>query len=287
MWIVFDQDYENSIFYTPGDTLKLETGTHPIILVHPNYRDIRTRVNIVHDQLIERRIIFLRGERFDSSLSSYKRITEGLEYNISILTDHSSLIVINDSTYGQGSVIADIGPHLHNIRIENAGARNKSESVYINPSGQVDLSIFVLPRRSTALMYSVLPGGSQIYKNQMIKGLAFALAIPAAAIYADNKYRSFHEINNDYERMIIRYNSMTDEREVLEFGNLVEEKYSSVKRAARARDYAIAAAAGLYLYNLVDAIFSTPRSGYRVKVEPADFNARNGYGAGLKMSVNF
>lgn len=287
LWVVLNQDFENPIFYLRDDSIRVESGRYSITLIHPDYRDIRAYVNVNPDQHTKLITSFIKEKRFDSSLSSYKRITEGLVYNISISTDESSFVVINDSTYGKGSVITDIGPYLHNIRIEHPTARNRSQSVYINPSGQVDLSIFALPRRSTAMMFTLLPGASQIYKNQQVKGYSLAIATPVTLILAGFKQFSFNQLNNEYESMLIRYSSMTDERKVLEFGNLVDDKYNSVKQAAMIRDYALVTAAGLYLYNLLDAIFVTPKSGYRVKVEPADFNTHNRYSAGLKMSVDF
>lgn len=270
-----------------GDSLRVKTGSHSIILTHPDYRDVRALVDIKPGQHTKLFTSFLRGQRFDSSLSSYKRITEGLEYNISIMTDESSFIVINDSTYGQGSVITDIGPYQHDIRIEHPKARNRSETVYINPSGQINLSIYALPKRSTALMYSVIPGSSQIYKNQTLKGFALRLTIPATAVLAGYMHFSFNQQNDEYKDMLFQYSTMTDEREVFEFGNLVQGKFNSVKQTARVRDYAIVAAAGLYLYNVLDAIFVSPKSGYRLQVEPADFSTLNGSASGLKMSLNF
>jgi hypothetical protein len=281
--VVLNQEFHNPIQFTNEDSISLETGYYSVLLAHPEYRDLRLGATIRSERPQRLVANFSRGARFDSTQSSYTRITEGIDYNITIQTDPNSLIIIDDSTYGRGYYSGDIGPYRHNIRVEHTGARPKSESVYIEPSGRSQLTLYALPEKSKARWYGLIPGSSQVYKNQTIKGALFATTITASVVYGVLKQLNFSKQNSEYEDMLIQYETITDEQFALEYGNRVENQFNRVNNLASNRDYAIYAAAGLYIANILDALLSKPASGYRINVEPADFEAYANQGAGLSL----
>lgn len=283
--VVLNQDYYNPIHYSEGDSLALEAGKYSLILAHPEYRDLRFGATIRENRKQNISGRFYERSRFDSTQSSYTRITEGIDYNITIQTDPNSLIIIDDSTYGRGYYSGDIGPYRHNIRVEHKGARPKSESIYIEPSGRRQLMLYALPEKSKARWHGLIPGSSQIYKNQPVKGALFATTISASVVFGVLKHLDFSKQNSEYEEMLIQYDTITDEQFALEYGNRVQNQFDRVSRLAKNRDYAIYAAAGLYIANILDALLSKPASGYRINVEPADFGAYSGQSAGISLQV--
>jgi hypothetical protein len=58
--------------------------------------------------------------------------------------------------------------------------------------------------------------------------------------------------------MLIQYETITDEQFALEYGNRVQNQFNRVNSLAQNRDYAIYAAAGLYIANILDAFFQNP-----------------------------
>jgi hypothetical protein len=181
--VVLNQEYHNPIQFTNEDSIALETGYYSVLLAHPEYRDLRLGATIRDNRTQKIVASFIQGARFDSTQSSYTRITEGIDYNITIQTDPNSLIIIDDSTYGRGYYSGDIGPYRHDIRVEHTGARPKNESVYIEPSGRTQLTLYALPEKSKARWHGLIPGSSQIYKNQTVKGALFATTISASVVY--------------------------------------------------------------------------------------------------------
>lgn len=284
--VVIDQDFANP-FYIQGDSIQIESGEHSLILVHPSYEDIRSEINIKPNTRHALATEFRNKIEKDSTLSSYKRITEGLAYNITIITDKNSSIVIDDSTYGKGYLQTDIGPYEHRIEIKHPTARDRSEEIYINPSGQQKLVLFTKPKRSLSLLLGLVPSASQWYKNQKLKGTVLTVSTLGISIFALTKTFDFIEVNNEYKSMLRRYQRITEEQKALEYGNLIEQKYNEVKRTAKIRDISLATLIGLYIYNLTDAILCKPQSGYQVNIHPANIFFIGEKTIGLKMKVSF
>ncbi|HKK45148.1 MAG TPA: hypothetical protein VJ964_06470 [Balneolaceae bacterium] len=284
--VVVDQNYANPVSIQ-GDSMRIETGEHALILVHPKYQDINTEITIKPNSRSAIVADFLNKIEGDSSLSSYKRITEGLPYNITINTDENSLIVIDDSTYGKGYLQTDIGPYKHEIKIKNPTARDRSKEIYINPSGKQKLTLFTKPRRSVALLLGFVPAASQWYKNEKIKGTVLTTLAVATTYFTLLKARSYLRLNNEYDEMLKTYPGITGEQKALHYGNLVEEKYHEVKKTAKIRDISLAVLISIYAYNIADTIFHTPKSGYHTSIQPIYISTMGTQTAGLKLKVSF
>lgn len=284
--VVVDQNYSDP-YSIEGDSMKIESGKHSLILVHPEYEDVRSRINIEPNGKHGLATTFRNKIEEDSTLSSYKRITEGLPHNITIITDENSSIVIDDSTYGKGYIQTDIGPYTHYVKVIHPTARNRTEEIYINPSGQERLILYTRPKRSISLLLGIVPTASQWYKNQKIKGVVLTATTLGASIFSFFKFKNYNDLNNEYTYMLNEYQGINDELEALEFGNLVEQKFEEVNKAARIRDVTLVAVLGLYAYNIFDAIFSKPQSGYQVNIKPSNISFLGSQTEGIKFQVNF
>lgn len=285
-YVVVDYNY-NEAYHVKGDSIKLESGKHSLILIHPEYQDERVRINIKSGG---RHLIvteFSNKIKDDSTLSSYTRLEKGLAYNITIRTDPKSSITIDDSTYGKGFLKTDIGPFEHNISLKHPTARNRSKDIYINPSGKKDLVFYLRPKKSNAILLGAIPSASQWYKNQKIKGAIFSIAFAGATAYTILKNKEYQDLNAEYQNMKLTYNSIIDEEEALNYGNLVEQKFEETKNVATIRDISLATTIGIYAYNLLDAILSKPKSGYQVSLEPIGFQTNRMTNKGLKLKVAF
>lgn len=286
-YVVVDLDFENPI-HVKGDSIQLEPGHHSLVMVHPEYRDVRSQLRIRENSRHQFAFSFSRKIGQDSTLSSYKRITKGLPHNITITSEPNSSIIIDDSTYGKGYVQADVGPFEHEIIIRHPTARDRSKKIYIDPSGQKELSIYTKPKVFSSFLLGFLPGASQFYKNQKIKGASITVATSIAIGIAGISHIKFRQRNDDYNSLETEYLRLDDEQEALELGNQVQQKYDEAKQAATIRDYTLATTLGIYIYSMIDAFASKPRSGYRLNIEPTTyFDSVNGQTAGLKIKINF
>ncbi|MDX1590361.1 MAG: DUF5683 domain-containing protein [Balneolaceae bacterium] len=283
--VVLNQKFQQPINFASEDSISLERGDYSVILVHPEFRDLRLNATIRPDSTQRFRTSFVESAQFDSTQSSYTRITEGIDTNFTIQTDPNSLIIIDDSIYGRGYYSGDIGPYRHDIRVEHDGARPKRESVYIEPSGSRELTLYALPLKNRARLYGLVPGTSQIYKNQLFKGSLFATLFSASVVFGVVKHLDFNNQNSEYEEMLAQYQLITGEQDALEYGNRVDNKFDRINSLARSRDYALYAAVGLYVANILDALLSKPASGYRVHVEPADFARYGNQSAGISLQI--
>lgn len=284
--VVVDQNFTNP-FSIQGDSMKIESGEHSLILVHPEYEDLRSQIKIKPNTRHALATNFRNKIEKDSTLSSYKRIKEGMLYNITIITDKNSLIVIDDSTYGKGYLQTDIGPYQHQIEIKHPIARDRSENIYINPSGQKKLELYTKPRKSISLLLGLVPSASQWYKNEKIKGSALTAATIGVTTFAILKVKDYIQLNDEYKSMLSRYQNITEEQDALEYGNLIEKKYDNVNKTAKIRDISLAVLAGLYAYNIADAILSSPESGYHISIRPVKMSSVASQSAGVKLKVSF
>ncbi|MEQ9091703.1 MAG: DUF5683 domain-containing protein [Balneola sp.] len=284
--VVVDQDFNNA-FYVLKDSFQVEYGEHSLILVHPDYEDIRTRFKIQPNSKNILGSKFWKKIEKDSTLSSFKRINEGLEYNITIVTDENSLIVIDDSTYGKGYLKTDIGPYNHLIEIIHPTARDLSEKIYITPSGQKQLTLFAKPKKATSFLLAFVPSASQWYKNEKTKATVLTVSSLSILTFALLSSKKYTQLNDEYDNMLLKYQGISEEQEAFEFGNLVQKQFDRVEKTAKFRDLSILFLASIYTYNLVDAIFSKPKSGYQLSIEPSYIPLLSSQYGSVNLKVNF
>lgn len=142
IYVVVNNHYKNAIHIVNHDSLLMKKGVYTFTLVNKHYWDERYQMGVLTDTTMHYRINFKHKIEKDPNNSGYKRITEGFPYNLTISTDPKSTIIIDDSTYGKHFVKTLIGPYYHTLIIKHPTARDCEKKFYIEPSGQLNFSIY-------------------------------------------------------------------------------------------------------------------------------------------------
>ena len=116
-------------------------------------------------------------------------------------------------------------------------------------------AVFRMPQADARLAASwrslVLPGWGQFYKQQELKGTAFAVAQVfslAALIFEQVEVNHRH---NDY----LNLRSYNDPRNNIDNGPRIDQAYSDYRSAYRVRNVVGYITLGVYLFNYVDALY--------------------------------
>lgn len=287
LYIVPNHNYDNVIHYTTGDSLSLPVGAYRLTFVHRDYMDVRFLVHIRENATTHRNVNFRSSPYFQQEQSSYKRITEGIPYNISIITDADSEIIINDSLYSTGYFKGDIGPFSHNVEIKSPHGFQLTRNISIQPSGYHEFELFVLPNRSSAQLLGIIPGASQIYKGQNFKGIAIISAFTATAFTFIISNSMYNSLNKEYEKMQTTYLGTRGQDRVYLAGLEVDAQFEKTKRMADFSNNTLGVLLGIYIINVFDAFLSTPASGYRTEFGTAHLQTANGNVTGIQLTFEF
>ena len=128
-----------------------------------------------------------------------------------------------------------------------------------NPLGA---NLDALPSHGTAIALSAFPGISQMYKGEAVKGLAF-LGLCAAGVAATYMYESYYTSDESaWHQALNNYAGAAPGANFLVLRTAISNKFDAMNNSANDRNIAGGATAGVYLFNILDAIFSIPKDGY-------------------------
>ncbi len=287
LYLIREDDFSTYIPLIQGDSLEFKAGVYHFTFVNRHYWDEKLVIQVLPRRKLHLYIKFHHKIRKDFNRSSYKRITEGLPYNLILFTDPASTIVIDDSIYGKRFIKTDIGPYYHTIYIRHPSAKDRKERIFIEPSEQITLHMYDRPDRTTARIFSVIPGASQLYKNQNLKGAAFiALSTGSLLLFLHMTHR-YRKMRMNYNRLNNRYLGQIDESKAYQYGLRAQHAFNSMKSAARIRNVALEVTLGVFTANVIDALFSTPKGGYRVHIGVAPTYQNDQASLKMNMKVNF
>jgi len=208
-----------------------------------------------------------------------------------VFTDEDSEIFIDGQAAGRGMVKKDLEPGAYTVETRHPRAGDKKQQVHIvaNRPRLVIVELYNRPTKGQSRALGIVPGASQFYKRQAIKGVLFLGVIAGGAAAAYLKHQSFVDENDRYEVMLSRYQSAFSEEDALRFGDEAEAQYDLTIKEADARDVLIGAAVGLYLLNMIDA-WIAPGSGFRSKPSGIDYfvtPVTTPTGSGVRLALRF
>ena len=150
--------------------------------------------------------------------------------------------------------IVPIGNHeieLKNIKLNKEIYGN----IDVASDNHYDISFNYSQFSFKPLLYSsVIPGMGQIYSKSYMKGsliLISTLATGGLLVWAINNY---HQKTNEYNLLQEKYHSAETEAEASYYRSLTQNAYDKTNTASTLKDLAIVTLAGIYLYNLLDAV---------------------------------
>ncbi|MBO6794342.1 MAG: hypothetical protein JJ895_10565 [Balneolaceae bacterium] len=179
-----------------------------------------------------------------------------------IVSDSNTKIYQNDTFLGTGAAIVDLQPLRNTIRFVNPNFGSKE----IEVSKSTLFSVFEhyrKPQKTTAQILSTIPGLSQAYKRQYLKGAAFLVSnILAINLYFDAT--DYYSLEKDRFKVLVeQYNATSNEQTALELGNQIEALQSEIKDLDSRKNLLLGTSIGLYALNIFDAFWSKPKGGYR------------------------
>lgn len=288
-YVVVNGVYENAYRFEGRDSLRLETGIVELKVLKPFHRDINLLTRIEPGKT---KSVAIQFNRFATdnlkTFSSYPRIYYNARHVV--VTDFDSEILINGESAGHGFATIDegFGKYRADITIVPAGS-GKQRSKTINLEDGADFNsheLFIRPSKVRTRLYSFLPGASQLYKKERLKGysIIFSTLALAGGVYL------FDSEMNRHDRLLqetqIEYNAASTQLRALELGNGLDHHSSRINRNYRLRNTAVAALSAVYLYSFIDGFFRT-NDGYRrgLTIDPyLDFGEQS---ATISMSLNF
>ncbi|MDY6993738.1 MAG: DUF5683 domain-containing protein [Pseudomonadota bacterium] len=294
-YVSIDDNFNNVYHITSNDTLTISSGEHRIRLIKKNYRDLITTMNIKPDTInvLSTSLLPFRNFKYHKYFSSYPRIFWGAP--IIIKSDPDANLYVNDEFVGTGIAKIDtVGNYTiqsilpsgqstsSNIRI---GDNNNS---YHGNIFQVK-EIYNRPLKKKSRYMALLPGASQLYQKDRLKGYLIIGATLISGGLAIKYQKDFSEKNNLFKSTRSSYESATNPEDALRLGELTRRQLKDANYAADKRDFMIYASLGIYLYNLIDS-FLKPNTGYRTKIgiDPyIDFDEFSSSTKGISLSYNF
>jgi hypothetical protein len=261
-YVIVNGDYEHFQKMRSTTSLSLPEGIVALTVVTEKYEDSQFNIEIAGGATIDVPVSFVIPDKAGSALfnSSYTWITRRV--NVEIRTDDDSKIWINDRLAAKGTRQLDIpdGPCKIETR-HPSGARTK-KNISVTSREFKAVEMYNKPLRSHALIYSLVPGASQLYKKQTVKGIVSAGLLTAAAALSIQYYLAFRDDNSEYAFYRSRY-----EREntnlAVSYGDLVQKYFDSAESNAKKRDTFLMITLGVYAVNLLDGLISRPEAGYR------------------------
>ncbi len=275
--VIVNDDFETLQKIVSGDTLALIPGRNSIRIISQHYLDMVRNYDVEEGQMKEVRLRmkpFLDNKEL-SRRSSYPRIF--WEANNFILTDPDTDLYIDGLYVGRHYVIIDTAESFKVTGINESGVKLTKTLQPDDKSFFNFHKLFMKPSRKKARLLSFVPGGSQLYKRQKFKGIAFSMATIGGlslAFYYESqiwgKKREFKQLNSEYQ-------SATDPEEVFTIGVEIERTVNESVKFSNRRDNILLGTTLVYLANIVDG-FIAPKIGFRnesLKIDPyLDFDSQ-------------
>jgi hypothetical protein len=287
---VINEDFSNPVAISGADSIKLSPGIYTIRLIKKSHKDVAFRTRIEQNTLKEYRFDFSRlridEPDGDKTSSSYPRLE--LQAKNAIRTDFDTSIFIDGEYIGKGfATVPPTNSFKARLKLKAQSGEEIEKEILLNGMRPFQLhEHFIRPRQSLSIIYSIVPGASQIYKKQYFKAGAIIgsqLALAFSAFYYDNQMNQSYR---DLKVAKVSYTNSTDPYKVLALAEEMETLDNKMDQSYKLRNTLITASIALYAYNVLDGIFKTD-DGYRrnVSFDPyLDIPERS---ASIKLSVTF
>lgn len=261
-YVVINNQFEDVLRIASGDSIEVKAEPIHLRFVKQYYMDVIQHVDIKENNVhkISTRFLQVRGEVVRSRRSSYPRIH--WENNNFILSDPQTEIYVDDRFLGTHYAVLDTtGTFKVQLR-HPTGSERVAKFV-----SAIDKPInfhqqYIKPSRSTARYLSFVPGGSQFYKKQTFKALAFTAATIGGAALALNYESRYQEQMSEFEDLNSQYFSANNAEDAFLLGNRAEAAYAEAEDLSKTRNRLIYGTALVYIANIVDG-FLAPSIGYR------------------------
>ena len=169
---------------------------------------------------------------------------------------------MNDEFLGKERASIKLTQHFNLLRIENPYRGTKEIELTNEPYLQV-LELYKKPTKQIAQTLSLIPGFSQVYKKQYLKGSVFLVSNMLAFNLYSKAVDEYSTEKDRFNLLVGEYNTTQNEVEAFELGNQLEALQSEIKDLDARKNLFLGTTIGLYALNIFDAFRSKPKGGYR------------------------
>jgi hypothetical protein len=263
-FIVVDGDFARPRLITPSDSLlPLPTGERHLLVASRTDRDFSLSVYIKRDTT---HVVGYSYARQRLSLtdrlanSSYPRIVWNA--NLVVHTDPYAEIYVGREVVGTGVAHVDLAPGVHRVTTVDPEGRARSRRVTVTDDRMVLSELYLRPYRPTYRLLAIVPGGSQFYRGQRVRGSIAATVVAGLSFAAVRAETDVRDLTAEFEWVSFQYRSARSETTAWEFGNRADALYEDIGLARQRRNVLIGAAVGAYVVQVIDAI-RRPPNGFR------------------------
>jgi hypothetical protein len=264
-------DAENSIVnIASGDSILYKPGDRIISISHPYSKEWRTRRVLKGGETTKIEHEFDLMEPSIESLSDNLATKPHYRSNVIIVSDNDSEIIVNGEFFGTGAVNLNYPTGPVDVLIDNpsTGQKRFSGKVTNLPSEKaIIIDAYTKPVKLYSQIYGVLPGVSQWYKQQKLKSALFSGGFIALGGITLQRNSQYNQELTEFDRIQDLYSRATTEERALELGDQLEAQQAVTKQIDNQRRIFLGLTSLLYLYNLYDALFDVPDSGFRDKTD--------------------
>jgi len=268
-YLVVDNDFEEILEIKTDTTIPVLAGTRYISLGIPNDQVQRFYLQIPKDSTVTREVIFPGFKISSATFNNNFASAQYYQANMMILSEPDTEIFYTDSLMGTGFAIINSEDRFPTFRlVDNLG---RVKNVEAAQTGQFTvIEKYVRPEKYASRTMSFIPGASQFYKRQPLKGSAFilgTLGFTSLYIIENSAYKD-EEI--DYFNGLDEYRITENEETALILGDQLERQANTLNQMDNRRRLYLSLALLTYAANIYDAFTSTPRGGFS-DPKPFDF----------------
>lgn len=260
VFLYLDNDYRNLIKLRDGETLKLSADYYRLLIFGKDIPDRILSIEVKESEVDTVGIRVPKTQSADNKSPTYAAYRWNA--NIMLFSDSETLISIDGSDYfSYGSIRANLPPGVHRVRFESITGESYDVFLEVNSYQLKTYEKYFKPVKSAARFAGVIPGVSQFYKKQPIKGFSAIALMGITAgltLHYDSKLAAGKE---DFMSVRQRYDQAGTEQLALELGNQLDEIGSEVTGYKNRRNIFRVAVILVYAANFVDA-FREPENGY-------------------------
>lgn len=254
--LIADNDYQNFLKISSGDSLLMKAGSHRLLLIGENFNDYKSTVTILNDSTVTKRMNFYLRE---TPFSSYELFDSGR--NVAISTDDDGKIFVDGNLVGTSYSELLLSPGIHHLKITHEQYGDLATRLDVAEGKITEIARYNSDPTPTPTYIKLLPGGSYLANQQ--RGKAFItyvglLAFTAAAIHENNRYNSLDE---QYQTQYLNYLTASSPDEALRYREIATNTLDDMNAANTKLTLSVIGIATVYLASTLDGL-RKPKSGY-------------------------
>lgn len=259
-YLIINDDYENVTLRKRGEKIKVPAGNIKVRLIWEGINDYVRTIFIQENQMFEiRPILNFKDKPKNSSLDIINK-----KRNLSIYTDESSEIFIDNEYVGTGYSQKIINPGSYQLKIINPEFGSLEKKLSISSVKMHEEFRFNKKENFLHNAIRFVPGMEFYSNGESMKALLTwsSLAMIGLNIaYHNNKYDQNYDL---YNNLVIEYKENTRQENFILIRNDINSSIKKMEHHERSINFSLVLMGIVYAYTTYES-FQKPNSGYSIK----------------------